>query len=55
VRNAKLWERLPGVERTVIDGVVLDEEGEVIVVSVRPRKGAERRWGICAKRCPGYD
>jgi transposase len=55
VRNAKLWERLLGVERTVIDGVVFDEDDEVIVASVRPRKGAKRRCGICAKRCPGYD
>jgi transposase len=55
VRNAKLWERLLGVERTVVDGVVFDEEDEVIVASVRPRKGAKRRCGICAKRCPGYD
>ena len=55
MRNAKLWERLLGVERTVIDGVVFDEDDEVIVASVRPRKGAKRRCGICAKRCPGYD
>jgi len=55
VRNARLWERLLGVERTVVDQVVFDEEDEVIVASVRPRKGAKRRCGICSKRCPGYD
>ncbi|MHB8290196.1 MAG: hypothetical protein ACYDEY_13375 [Acidimicrobiales bacterium] len=55
MRNPRLWGRLLGVERTVIDGVVFDEDDEVIVVSVRPRKGAKRRCGICAKRCPGYD
>jgi hypothetical protein len=25
------------------------------VVSVRPRKGARRRCGICQRKCPGYD
>jgi transposase len=55
VRNAKLWERLLGVERTVVEDVVFDEDEEVIVASVRPRKGATRRCGICERRCPGYD
>jgi len=36
VRNARLWERLLGVERTVVDGVVFDEDDEAIVASVRP-------------------
>ena len=55
MRNAKLWERLLGVERTVVEDVVFDEDDEVIVASVRPRKGATRRCGICQRRCPGYD
>jgi transposase len=55
VRNARLWERLLGVERTVIEEVVFDEDDEMIVASVRPRKGATRRCGICERRCPGYD
>jgi transposase len=55
VRNARLWERLLGVERTVVDQVVFDEDEEAIVASVRPRKGATRRCGICQRRCPGYD
>jgi transposase len=45
VRLAKLWQRLVGVERTVVEGVVFDEEDEVILTSVRPRKGATRRCG----------
>jgi transposase len=45
-----------GVEKsTVIDGVEFEEESESIVVSVRPRKGAKRRCGLCQRRCPGYD
>ena len=55
MRNARLWERLLGVERTVVDGVVFNEDDEAIVASVRPRRGATRRCGICEHRCPRYD
>jgi transposase len=55
VQNARVWERLLGVEATVVDGVVFDDDEEVIVASVRPRKGATRRCGICSRRCPRYD
>ena len=55
MRSARLWERLLGVERTVVDGVVLDEGDQAIVASVRPRRGATRRCGICERRCPRYD
>ena len=43
------------VERAVVEAVEFDEQGEAIVVSVRPRKGAKRRCGRCRRRCPGYD
>lgn len=55
MRNAKLWERLLGVERTVVDGVVFDEDENAVVASVRPRKGAARRCGVCQRRCARYD
>jgi transposase len=55
VRLGKVWQKLLGVERTVVDGVVFDEDEEVIVASVRPRKGATRRCGICQERCSLYD
>ena len=55
MRNATIWERLLAVECSVVEQVVFDEEDEVIVASVRPRKAAKRRCGICAKRCSGYD
>jgi transposase len=55
VRYTKLWERLLGVERTVIDGVDFDEEAGAVVASVRPRKGASRRCGVCQRRCSWYD
>lgn len=53
MRFHKLLESLLGVERTVVEDVVFDQ-GEV-VASVRPRKGARSRCGICQRRCPGYD
>jgi len=55
VRFAKVWQRLLGVERTVVERVVFDEDEGVIVATVRPRKGATRRCGICSRRCPWYD
>ena len=56
MRNAKVWQRLLGVEHTVVEGVVFDEDDEVIVAAVRPRKGAAKlRCGVCGRRCAGYD
>ncbi len=37
MRHAKLWQKLLGVERAMIESVVFDEEAGVIVASVRPR------------------
>ncbi|MGH2716960.1 MAG: ISL3 family transposase [Actinomycetota bacterium] len=51
----KLWQRVLGVERSVVEEVVFDEDEELVVASVRPRKGAKNRCGICERRCPGYD
>jgi len=55
VRFAKVWQRLLGVERTVVEAVLFDEDEGAVVVSVRPRKGATRRCGICGRRCPWED
>jgi transposase len=45
-----------GLVRVVIEGIDFDDEAEVLVVSVRPRKGAGKsRCGRCAKRCGRYD
>jgi len=51
VRFATVWQRLLGVERTVVDQVVFDDDEGAVVASVRPRKGATRRCGVCARRC----
>ena len=55
MRLASLWQRLLGVESTVVEGVVFDEDEGVIIARVRPRKGAARRCGICSRRCGLYD
>ena len=44
-----------GVARTVIEAVLVDEDVDAVVVSVRPRKGAQRRCGRCGVRAPWFD
>jgi transposase len=55
VRNTSLWQRLLGLERTVIEAVEFDDAADVVVVSVRPRKGGRRRCGRCGRRASWYD
>ena len=55
MQNASVWQRVLGLARTVIEGMVFDEQADAIVVSVRPRKGAGRRCGRCGRRSPWYD
>jgi len=55
VRLKRVWARLLGVEHTVIEEVVFDEEAEAIVALVRPARGQRGRCGICGRRSPGYD
>lgn len=55
MRSASLWRRLLGVEKTVVEDVVFDEEDEVLVASVRPTARARGRCGVCSRRCRGYD
>jgi transposase len=55
VRDARVWQRVLGVERTVVEEVGFDDRTDAVVVSVRPRKGAVRRCGRCGRRGPWYD
>jgi transposase len=55
VRSARIWQRLLGVERAVVEGVDFDEEAGLLVAHVRPRKGAARRCGRCGRRAAWYD
>jgi transposase len=53
VRSARVWQRLLGVERTVVEDVILD--GDELVAHVRPRKGVRQRCGRCGRRGPWED
>ena len=55
MRNARLWRTLLGVEKTVVEGIDLDDEGDVLVARVRPTGSMRNRCGQCLRRCPGYD
>jgi transposase len=55
VRSASLWKRLLGVERTVIEGIEFEQDEELVVACVRPRKGARQRCGRCGRKAPWYD
>jgi transposase len=55
VRNTSVWQRLLGLTRTVVEGVELEEASGMVVVAVRPSKGAARRCGQCGKRAGLYD
>ena len=54
MRNARLWARVLGVERTaVIEGVREDADVTAVVVSVRVSKGNRCRCARCRRRSPG--
>lgn len=54
----RVWRRLLGVERTVIESVGLESTGrggECLVAMVRPKLAYASRCSRCDRRCPGYD
>ena len=53
MRGIRVWARLLGLARAVVEDVFLD--GEAVVVCVRPRARERGRCGVCRRRCPGYD
>ena len=55
MRKARLWARLVGIEKAVVERVVFDEGEAVVVVWVRPARGQRHRCGVCRRRAPGYD
>ncbi|MGI8625619.1 MAG: ISL3 family transposase [Geodermatophilaceae bacterium] len=55
MRNARLWAALLGVEKTVVEEIEFDEDAQLLVAHVRPRKRACGRCGRCGRRCPAYD
>jgi transposase len=54
VRGTRVWARLLGLQRAVIEGVRIGDEGEV-VVAARPDWRERDRCGVCRRRSPGFD
>jgi transposase len=54
VRGTRVWARLLGLQRAVIEGVRIGDEGEVVVCA-RPVWRERDRCGICRRRSPGFD
>ncbi len=54
VRGTRVWARLLGLQRSVVEDVVIGTEGEV-VVCVRPGWRERDRCGVCRRRSPGFD
>jgi transposase len=54
VRGVRVWGRLLGVPRTVVEDVEFGSEGE-FVIAVRPVWRERDRCGICRRRSPGFD
>lgn len=55
MRDVSLWRALLGVEKTVIEDVEYDEDAEVVVARVRPRRAGRGRCGSCGRRAAWYD
>jgi transposase len=54
VRGIRVWARLLGLRRAVIEDVWVGERGEV-VVAARPGWRERDRCGVCRRRSPGFD
>jgi transposase len=55
VQNATLWRALLGIENTVIEDIEFDQDEQLLVAHVRPRKRARSRCGRCGRGSPAYD
>ncbi len=54
MQNATLWRGLLGVEKTVVEDVEFDEDAQLLIAHVRPRRRSGGRCGRCGRRSPGY-
>jgi transposase len=54
VRQRRVWARLLGIERAVVEGVQIDADG-ALLIAVRPKARESDRCGVCRRRCPGFD
>ena len=54
MRGIRIWARLLGLARAVVEDVWMTADGAV-VVAARPRAREQDRCPHCRRRCPGYD
>ncbi len=54
MRGTRVWARLLGLRRAVVEDVWIGDEGEV-VVTARPDWRERGRCGVCRRRSPGFD
>ena len=54
MRGIRVWARLLGLGRAVVEDVWIGEAGEV-VVAARPNWRERDRCGVCRRRSPGFD
>jgi transposase len=54
VRGIRVWARLLGLARAVVEDVWMTADGAV-VVAARPKARERDRCPHCRRRCPGYD
>jgi transposase len=54
VRGTRVWARLLGLQRAVVEDVRIGDDEE-IVVAARPAWRERDRCGVCRRRCPGFD
>ena len=54
MRGIRVWARLLGLRRAVVEDVRIGEAGEV-VVAARPDWRERDRCGVCRRRSPGFD
>jgi transposase len=57
VRNARIWQRLLGLRGAVIEAARIEnaDDGDLLVVAVRPRRGELPRCGRCRRPGRWYD
>lgn len=55
MRDVSIWRGLLGVENTIIERIVSDEDDQVLVAHVRPVSRQRGRCGACGRRSLRYD
>ena len=55
MRPTRVWKKLLGLRRAVVEAVDFDEEQGALVVSLRPKAREQGRCPHCRRRSPGYD